>query len=82
MYALRRWWWRSLIFGGATGFFVFFYCFNFYFTRSSMTGSIQTLFFFGYMGIVSYGFFLMLASVGFYSSLVFVKYVYGSIKCE
>lgn len=43
---------------------------------------VQTSFFFGYMGIVAYSFFLMLGFIGFYSALIFVRYIYGSIKTE
>ena len=76
----HRWWWRSLCSGGATGLFMFGYCFFYYFERSEMNGLLQTAFFFGYMAAVSYGFFLMLGFVGFTSSLTFVKYIYGSLK--
>ena len=61
----HRWWWRSMFSGGATGFFMFGYCFFYFFERSEMNGVMQTMFFFGYMGAVSYGFFLMLGFVGF-----------------
>lgn len=43
---------------------------------------VQTSFFFGYMGIVAYSFFLMLGFIGFYSALIFVRYIYSSIKTE
>merc|ERR1711907_96085 len=63
-----RWWWSSFINGGSTGLFVFFYsCFYFY-RRSEMNGSLQTSFFFGYMLMASYAFFLVLGTVGYYSS--------------
>ena len=52
----HRWWWRSLISGGSTGLFIYAYCFHYY-QMSGMTGAIQTAFFFGYMGIMAYGFF-------------------------
>lgn len=32
------------------------------------------------MFIVSYAFFIMLGSIGFYSSLAFVRHIYGVIK--
>ena len=40
----------------------------------------QASYFFGYMSIVSYAFFIMLGSIGFYSALAFVKHIYGVIK--
>ncbi|CAD7700344.1 unnamed protein product [Ostreobium quekettii] len=78
----HRWWWRSFLCGGSTGAFIFVYCFYFYFQRSTMSGFMQTSFFFGYMGVVCYAFFLMLGSVGFRASLMFVRHIYRAIKCE
>ena len=78
----HRWWWRSLFSGGSTGFFVFAYCFFYYFHRSGMFGFMQTSFFFGYMLMASYAAFIMLGTVGFLSSLVFVRRIYSAIKCD
>merc|ERR1712196_48055 len=78
----HRWWWRSLFSGGSTGFFIFAYCFFYYFERSSMNGFMQTAFFFGYMLMASYAAFIMLGTVGFLSSLVFVRRIYSAIKCD
>mmetsp|Transcript_1699 Transcript_1699/g.4580 ORF Transcript_1699/g.4580 Transcript_1699/m.4580 type:complete len:587 (-) Transcript_1699:241-2001(-) len=78
----HRWWWRSFLCGGSTGLFIYGYCFYYYFIRSEMTGLMQTSFFFGYNAVVCYAFFLMLGSVGFISSLTFVRHIYRAIKCE
>jgi hypothetical protein len=73
---------RSVLCGGSTGIFIFFYCIYYYHARSDMSGFMQTSFFFGYMTCVCYGFFLMLGTVGFRASLFFVRHIYRSIKCE
>jgi hypothetical protein len=78
----HEWWWRSVLCGGSTGIFIFFYCIYYYHARSDMSGFMQTSFFFGYMTCVCYGFFLMLGTVGFRASLFFVRHIYRSIKCE
>ncbi|CAM6118491.1 unnamed protein product [Calypogeia fissa] len=78
----HEWWWRAVFCGGSTGFFVYAYCFYYYFARSGMSGWLQGSFFFGYMGCVCYGFFLMLGSVGYRASLLFVRHIYRAIKCE
>ncbi|XP_016442168.2 transmembrane 9 superfamily member 3-like isoform X1 [Nicotiana tabacum] len=78
----HEWWWRSFLCGGSTGLYLFGYSFYYYFLRSDMSGFMQTSFFFGYMACVSYGVFLMLGTVGFRSCLLFVRLLYGSIKCE
>lgn len=78
----HEWWWRSILCGGSTGIFIFFYCLYYYHARSDMSGFMQTSFFFGYMTCICYGFFLMLGTVGFRASLLFVRHIYRSIKCE
>ncbi|CAA7403835.1 unnamed protein product [Spirodela intermedia] len=78
----HNWWWRSVLCGGSTGVFILLYCFYYYHARSDMSGFMQTSFFFGYMTCISYGFFLMLGTVGFRASLLFVRHIYRSIKCE
>lgn len=47
-----------------------------------MSGFLQKSFYFGYMAVVSFAFFLMLGSSGFYLSMVFIKYIYGRVKCD
>ncbi len=63
--------------------FVYVYCFYYYFIRSDMSGLMQTSFFFGYNAVVCYAFFLMLGSVGFSSSQLFVRHIYRSVgRCR
>ncbi|KAF5841834.1 putative transporter [Dunaliella salina] len=78
----HRWWWRSFLCGGSTGFFIFGYCIYYYFYRSQMSGLMQTSFFFGYNALVCYAFLMMLGSIGFRASLLFVRHIYRAIKCE
>ncbi|KAK3255051.1 Transmembrane 9 super member 2 [Cymbomonas tetramitiformis] len=78
----HRWWWRSMMCGGSTGLFIYGYCFYYYFARSDMTGFMQTSFFFGYMGMICYGFFIMLGTIGYRAALLFVMHIYKAIKCE
>jgi len=78
----HQWWWAAYINGGMTGIFIYIYSFYYYFHRSGMTGILQSSFYFGYMAVVSFGFFLMLGAAGFQFSLVFVKYIYSRVKCD
>lgn len=78
----HRWWWRSFLCGGSTGLYLFAYSFFYYFQRSDMKGLMQTSFFFGYMTCFSYALFLLLGTVGFRASLLFVRYIYSNIKCD
>ena len=78
----HRWWWTSIMNGGATGAFIFAYSFYYYLHRSNMSGALQLSFYFGYTGIVAYAFFLMLGFVGFISAFSFVDYIYRAVKAE
>jgi hypothetical protein len=78
----HRWWWNSFLNGGSTGIFVYVYSIFYYFFRSKMSGVLQAAFYFGYMAIVCYFFFIMLGTMGFFSSLVFVRRIYRNIKCD
>lgn len=77
-----KWWWRSIISGGATGLFLYLYSLIYFNISTQMKGFLQGAFFFGYMAVVSYGVFLILATVGFISAFQFVKYIYGSLKFD
>ncbi|KAK2181171.1 hypothetical protein NP493_408g01013 [Ridgeia piscesae] len=77
-----RWWWRSIFSAGSTGIFVFLYSLFYYFKRSSMSGMLQTVEFFGYTLLTCYVFFLMLGTVAFFASLKFIRYIYVNIKMD
>ena len=77
-----NWWWQSFYNGGSTGLFIGMYSVFYYVYRSNMDGILQTSFYFGYMGIVSYAFALMLGFVGFMSSFEFVTYIYSNVKSD
>lgn len=78
----HRWWWSSFINGGAIGIFIFAYSFYYYVYRSEMDGMLQLSFYFGYTGIASYAFFMMLGFVGFLSSFSFVHHIYSNVKAD
>jgi transmembrane 9 superfamily member 3 len=78
----HRWWWRSFISGGSTGFFVFAYCGYYFVFQSPMSGVLQAVKYASFSLVSCYFFFIMLGSVGFYSSLIFVRGIYGTLKID
>jgi len=78
----HKWWWRVFVNGGSTGLFIFGYSFFYFFHRSNMHGLLQSSFYFGYTGIVSYAFVMMLGFIGFMSSFSFITYIYGAVKTD
>jgi len=78
----HRWWWRVFFSGGSTGFFIYVYSFFFFFGRSEMSGGFQTAYFFLYMAVASWGVFLLLGTVGYFSSLAFVRMIFSQVKVD
>ncbi|KAB1227197.1 putative phagocytic receptor 1b [Morella rubra] len=77
----HEWWWRSAFTGGSTAIFMFGYCIYFY-ARSYMSSFLQLSFFIGYNACMCYAFFLILSTVGFQASLMFVRHIYDAVKSE
>lgn len=74
------WAWASVFYGGSIGAYLFGYSIFYYFIASPLTGFLQGNFFFGYMFLVSYAFFLMCGTAGFFSARRFVRFLYSSVK--
>jgi transmembrane 9 superfamily protein 1 len=66
----------------SSGLFVFAYALFYYYKRSHMYGTLQTVEFFGYTMLACYIFFLMLGTVSFFASLRFVRYIYRNLKMD
>ncbi|MBN3319201.1 TM9S1 protein, partial [Atractosteus spatula] len=78
----HRWWWRSVLSTGSTGIFIFLYSLFYYRNRSSMSGLVQSVEFFGYSFLTALVFALMLGTVSFWSSLAFIRYIYRNLKMD
>ena len=50
--------------------------------RLEITSPISSLLYFGYMAAASWGFFLLTGSIGFVSTLFFVRRIFGAIKVD
>merc|ERR1712150_371717 len=71
-----HWWWRSFCNGGSTAVYVFFYSFI-YFKQLEANSFATYVLYFGYMGLVSFGLFIMTGSIGVFSSLWFNKTIFS-----
>jgi transmembrane 9 superfamily protein 2/4 len=76
-----HWWWRSFITGGSTALYVFWYSFH-YFKQLEVNSPATYALYFGYMGLISLGIYLITGTVGFLSALWFNKKIFGSIKID
>jgi len=77
----HRWWWQAFFNGGSTGLFVLGYSFYFW-SQSQMHGWLQWSDFMGHTFLASLAAFISLGTVGFLSSLAFVRYIYQAIKSD
>lgn len=74
-------WCRSLLCGGSPAIFMFGYSIYFY-ARSNMSSFMQLSFFIGYNACMCYAFFLILGTISFRASLMFVRRIYQAVKSE
>lgn len=72
---------RSMLRGGSTAIFMFGHCIYLY-AKSNMSGMLQLSIFLGYNALLCFAFFLLLGTVGFFASLLFVRKIYQAIKSE
>eukprot|EP00906_Rhabdomonas_costata_P012444 RCo017857 len=77
-----RWWWRSYLYSGSTGLYLFFYSVYYFATSMNMYRVPSIILYFSYMGLVSYTLFLMTGTIGFLSCFAFVRYIYAALKVE
>lgn len=77
-----RWHWASFASGGSTAVYVYLYAIYYFFTKTRMSGVMQTAYYFGYMGMFSFGLFIMTGSIGFIGANIFIRRIYQYIKSD
>jgi len=77
-----HWWWRAFLTAGSSAMYLFLYSILYFCTKMEIVKPVSTMLFFGYMFLISLGFFLMTGTIGFISTFYFVETIYGSIKTE
>ncbi|XP_020583677.1 transmembrane 9 superfamily member 7-like [Phalaenopsis equestris] len=78
----HRWWWRAYLTAGSSAIYIFLYAAYYFFTKLEITKVVSAVLYFGYMLIVSYAFFVLTGTIGFYSCLWFVRRIYSSLKID
>ena len=77
-----RWQWICFFSSGSTAGYVWLYSVYYFFTKTRMTGFLQTAFYFGYMSIICFGLWILCGTVGVGAGTLFVKRIYRNIKCD
>ncbi|KAH0480406.1 MAG: uncharacterized protein KVP18_000824 [Porospora cf. gigantea A] len=76
-----HWWWRSFISGASAGIYLFIFALV-QFLSIEIVRFASVIIYFGYAFILCFTVAVVLGSIGFMSSFLFVKTIYGSIKVE
>ncbi|CAA6671669.1 unnamed protein product [Spirodela intermedia] len=77
-----HWWWRAYLTAGSSSLYLFLYSAFYFFTKLEITKVVSGILYFGYMLIVSYAFFVLTGTIGFYACLWFVRKIYSSVKID
>jgi len=76
------WWWRSYLTSGSSALYLFLYAAFYFFTKLEITKPVSGMLYFGYMLIVSYAFFVLTGTIGFYACFWFTRLIYSSVKID
>lgn len=77
-----RWWWKSFLYGGSCGFYVFLYAIYFYLVKSHLYGTVQLLYYFSYSAIFAIVAIVTYGTAGFIGTSAFVNHVYERHKVD
>ncbi|KAK9811371.1 hypothetical protein WJX72_002736 [[Myrmecia] bisecta] len=77
-----HWWWRSYFTSGSSAAYLFLYSLFYFYTKLDITKPVPMIMYFGYMSIVSYGFFCLTGTIGFYACYIFVRKIYSAVKID
>jgi transmembrane 9 superfamily protein 3 len=77
-----HWPWTAFGCGAAVSGYVALYSVHYFFWKTSMTGLLQTAFYFGRVGMFCTALALMCGAVGFTSASAFVRTIYRNVKCD
>ncbi|MQM16771.1 hypothetical protein Taro_049733 [Colocasia esculenta] len=77
-----HWQWSSFFSVASTAAYVYLYSIYYYYTKTTMSGFFQTSFYFGYTLMFSLGLGILCGAVGYLGSSLFVRRIYGNLKCD
>merc|ERR1712127_253671 len=78
----HRWWWSSFTDTATAGLWLFIYSLWYLMTKLQLAGLLPIVVYITYMGMISVAFGLFCGSVGFLTTFMFVKVMYGALKID
>jgi len=77
-----HWWWRSFCTSGFSAIYLFLYSIMYYYTKMRIDHFVSSALYFGYMALISLGFFVLTGTIGFSATFFFVHKIYSSVKVD
>ncbi|EJP66605.1 hypothetical protein MY5147_001955 [Beauveria neobassiana] len=77
-----HWQWRSFLAAGMSGGYIFLNCLLYLITKVKLGGFAGTVLYIGYSALISFLFFILAGSIGYFASWWFVMKIYKSIKID
>ncbi|RYP46680.1 hypothetical protein DL768_007152 [Monosporascus sp. mg162] len=77
-----HWQWRSFLAAGISAGYIFAYALMYLVSKLQLSGLSGVVLYTGYSALISFLFFILTGSIGFFSSWWFVHKIYGSIKID
>ncbi|AEO70706.1 79eed380-437c-4c27-8b7b-a8de1ccdb43b [Thermothielavioides terrestris] len=77
-----NWQWRSFLAAGTTAAYIFLNAIIYWASKLSLGGFAGSVLYIGYSLLISFLFFILTGSIGFFSSWLFVRKIYSSIKID
>jgi transmembrane 9 superfamily protein 2/4 len=81
-YENHRWWWSSFLIPGCLGLHLFIYTIYFFEQELDITSTAATTVYFIYMGLAAAAYGVAAGAIGFISSMLFARKIYGALKVE
>ncbi|KAM7212999.1 Nonaspanin (TM9SF), partial [Rhypophila decipiens] len=75
-----NWHWRAFLAAGTSALYIFLNCLVYWVSKLSLSGFSGSVLYIGYSLLISFLFFVLTGSIGFFSSWWFVRKIYKSIK--
>lgn len=77
-----HWWWASFFASGSSALFMLIFSVYYYAKYMQVTKFVSGALFFGNMLLVCFGFMILTGTVGFLSTFLFMRTIYGSVKID
>ncbi|RDA85914.1 hypothetical protein CP532_2701 [Ophiocordyceps camponoti-leonardi (nom. inval.)] len=77
-----NWQWRSFLAAGMSGGYIFLNCLLYLLTKVKLGGLAGIVLYVGYSALISFLFFILAGSIGYFASWWFVRKIYSSIKID